>query len=283
MTYTHVDISVLMSVYQADNARHLFSALESVFDQTLRPKEVILVKDGPLGSELEEVIKQWQEKAPQTLKTVELFTNIGLAAALNVGLKHCSCELVSRMDSDDVARCDLLRKQADFMISRPDTDVVGTYIEERCEETRETLGVRKVPLTHEDIVRKARWRCPVNHMTVMFKKKSVLAVNGYPEHLIKLQDYALWAKMILNGCRFANIPEAMVIVRAGEGFINRRRGRVYNTNEFMLFNYMRKIGFLSTFEFIIGLTIRFAVRILPAGICYSIYSRVLRNKPEGGL
>ena len=78
-------------------------SLESIFAQTLLPNEVVLVKDGPLTDELENVLADFLQRY-DTLKIVPLAVNSGLGAALNEGLKHCSYQLVARMDTDDVAK-----------------------------------------------------------------------------------------------------------------------------------------------------------------------------------
>ncbi len=48
--------SVLMSVYKNDDPNFFIEALESVFNQTVSPTEVILVEDGPLTVELKTAI-----------------------------------------------------------------------------------------------------------------------------------------------------------------------------------------------------------------------------------
>ena len=270
------DISVLMSVYSVEKAECLSDALESIFSQTLRPKEVVLVKDGPLGKELDEVIELWKEKEPDTFKIVDLDKNIGLARALNCGLRHCSCELVARMDSDDIAQKDRLQKEVKC-IKDSGVDVVGSYIEERDENMALILGERKVPLEHDDIVCRLRWKNPMNHVTVMFRKSAVIAVGEYPEELKKIQDYGLWAKMISEGYRFKNIDEALVMVRTGENFIDRRGGLAYFKYEFAVLNYIRKLGILGFPSFVLNLMIRFFSRICPKTIRVYIY-RWVRNE-----
>lgn len=50
------------------------------------------------------------------------------------------------------------------------------------------LSVRKVPEQHEDILRFAKGRCPVNHPVVMFRKSAVLKAGGY-KHFPLFEDY----------------------------------------------------------------------------------------------
>ena len=51
--------SVLMSVYHREQPQFLREALDSIFSQTLLPDEVVLVKDGPLTKELDEVVEEF--------------------------------------------------------------------------------------------------------------------------------------------------------------------------------------------------------------------------------
>ena len=95
--------SVLLSVYRKEQPAYLRQSLDSIFTQTLLPDEVVLVKDGPLTDALDEVAEDYCRKYP-VIRVVPLSENQGLGRALNEGLKHCSYDLVTRMDTDDVAK-----------------------------------------------------------------------------------------------------------------------------------------------------------------------------------
>ena len=104
----NTDFSVLMSVYYKERPEQLRESLDSVFSQTLLPTEVVLVEDGPLTPGLYNEIERFKSACPQ-LKVVRLHENGGLGKALNEGLKHCSYDLVARMDSDDICFPDRFR------------------------------------------------------------------------------------------------------------------------------------------------------------------------------
>jgi glycosyltransferase involved in cell wall biosynthesis len=273
-------ISVLMSVCNEEKPEYLSEAIKSVFDQTLMPEELILVKDGPLKLELEEIIKIWEKKENARMKVFSLAKNEGLARALNYGLEQCSCELVARMDSDDVSMKDRFYKQIRHLVAE-ELDVVGSYIEERDETMTKINGIRVVPLKHKDIEKYSKWRSPMNHVTVMFKKSYVISAGGYPPELRKMQDYALWAKLVMGGYRLGNLPESLVIVRAGKDLAGRRGGVSYVKYEFMLFVYLKKIGFLNGFEFLFGFSMRFLMRLLPDGLRSPVYHKFLRTRTGG--
>lgn len=119
--------SVLMSVYHRDNAVYLKEALNSIFDQSILPTEIILVKDGLLSQELNSVIDYFVEKY-SSVKIVELLDNQGLGRALNEGLKYCSCDLIARMDADDISKFKRFEKQIEMFERYPKLDIVGAWL-----------------------------------------------------------------------------------------------------------------------------------------------------------
>jgi glycosyltransferase involved in cell wall biosynthesis len=270
-------ISVLMAVHAGEKPGNLDSALESVFTQTLRPEEVVLVEDGPLGAGLDEVVLKWKGRESGALKVIKTARNAGLARALNTGWKHCSGDLIARMDSDDVSLKGRFARQADFLRKNRDIDAVGGYSDERNGDLTRIIAVRKAPCRHEEIVSLMKHRNPMNHATVMLRKASLESVGGYPEEMIKMQDYALWAKMIMNGARFANIPEVLVIFRAGEGFVERRGGLEYFKYDIAIMRYLRESGFIGFTVFLMNLFVRFFSRISPLWIRSIIYCQIRRR------
>ena len=54
-----IDFSVLMSVYKKENPSYMRDSLNSVFNQTLQPTEVVLVEDGPLTQELYDLVSDF--------------------------------------------------------------------------------------------------------------------------------------------------------------------------------------------------------------------------------
>ena len=185
--------SVLLSLYHKESPLFLRQSLTSIFTQTLLPIEVVLVEDGPLTDELYAVIKEFTSQHPE-LKVISLPTNRGLGKALNEGLKHCSYDLVARMDTDDIAKPDRFEKQLAIFLEHPEIDVVGAWIDEFEGEVSNVLSMRKVPEQHENILRFAKGRCPVNHPVVMFRKSAVLKAGGY-KHFPLFEDYYLWVRM----------------------------------------------------------------------------------------
>lgn len=266
--------SVLLSVYKKEQPAYLQQSLNSLFNQTLLPNEVILVKDGPLTNELEEVIGRYTQMY-LTLKVVSLLENQGLGKALSEGLKHCSYDLVARMDTDDVAKPDRFEKQLAVFHLHPEVDVVGAWIDEFEGSIDNVISVRRLPEKHEEILKFARKRNPLNHPVVMFRKEAVLKVGGY-QHFPLFEDYHLWVRMLLNGACFYNIPESLLYFRFSPDMFKRRGGWKYATDEFKFQRKLLSIKFITYQRFFQNVSVRFVVRIIPNKIRALLYKRGLR-------
>ena len=145
-----LDFSVLLSVYWKENPDWLRLSLKSIWeDQSLKPAEIVLVKDGPLTDRLETVISQFKQSAP--LKIVPLSQNQGLGRALNEGLKFCSFDLVARMDTDDISKPDRFEKQIRFISQHPDISVVGSWVDEFIGNPDHVVSERKLPSTPDEL------------------------------------------------------------------------------------------------------------------------------------
>lgn len=265
--------SVLMSVYYKEKPEFFKMALESIASQTLRADEVVIVKDGQLTPELDGVIDEFSSRLPT--KAVALEKNGGLGNALRIGVEACSYDIIARMDTDDICRPDRFEKQIGFLKEHPEIDVVGSWISEFEGEPENIYARRVLPCEPDAILKFAKTRSPINHMTVVYKKKSVLAAGNYRTDFP--EDYSLWVRMLLNGERFANISENLVNVRAGREMVGRRGGIKYARNEFMLQKEFYNKGFLSFYEFLRNLAIRIPVRLMPCFLRKAVYS-ILRRR-----
>jgi len=268
--------SVLMSIYYKEKPEYFNRAMQSIWDeQTIKPDEIVLVQDGKLTEELYEIIDKWKNKLDNILKVIPLEENLGLGNALNEGIKHCSYELIARMDADDIALPHRFEKQLQ-VFENSEIDVCSSWVGEFDNDEKKILSYRKVPEYHDDIIKFAKKRTPINHPAVMYKKSVVEKVGGYNKNLRWLQDYHLWARMILNGAKFYNIQESLVNMRTGYAQLERRRGLKYAIYEIKVLKELKDMGFLSNLEFMENTIVRFTVRILPKSLLKHIY-KVLRN------
>jgi len=267
--------SVLLSVYRKERPENLYRSLQSVWnEQTLKPAEIVLVKDGPLTPELDRVIVEFQEQAP--LKIVALSENQGLGKALNAGLQACSYDLVARMDSDDICKPERFARQMEFMAEHSDISVCGSWIDEFIDSTDNVVSQRRLPETSDELAVFGRKRNPLNHPTVMFRKSAVESVGGY-EHFPLFEDYWLWVRILTAGYRIHNIPESLLWFRTSTDVYRRRGGWRYAVTELKFQNSLRKLGYISLSDMIANGSTRFAVRILPNSMRKVLYTKIARK------
>lgn len=269
-----ISFSVLLSIYNRESPISLCQSLDSIFVQTVSPNEVVLVEDGPLSSELNDIISEYSAKYP-ILKIIPLPTNQGLGKALNEGLKHCSYDIVARMDTDDIAKPDRFEKQLAIFEKYSDIDVVGAWIDEFEDDISEVKSVRKLPELPNDIRQFAKRRNPINHPVVMFRKSAVLAAGGY-RHFPLFEDYYLWIRMLMNGAKFYNIQESLLYFRFSPEMFKRRGGWKYMINELHFLQMMRQMHFISFSQFMQNLFVRFSIRLIPNSLRAIIYTKLIR-------
>ena len=253
--------SVLMSLYQKEHPEYFREFFNSMINQTVKPDEIVLVEDGPLTEELYQVVAEYQEKYNELFHVVVNKENLGLGLALNKGLMACRNELVARMDTDDIsdlARCEM---QVEYFNKYPETAILGGQIEEFLTDTIESVGRRIVPETDADIKLFMKKRCPFNHMTVMFKKSAVLDAGNYQDWFWN-EDYYLWVRMMMAGCRFANIPDVAVNVRSGADQYARRGGKKYFDSEIGIKKLMLEKGMITRKEYIVNYIQRFIIQLM---------------------
>lgn len=268
--------AVLMSVYKNENPEYFRLAMESVLKQSLPPDEIVLVRDGEVPVELQEVIDEYIRRVP-IIRYCPLTENVGLGNALNEGLLKTTCEFVARMDTDDLCMPDRFEKQIRFLEENPSVDIVGGQIEEFIGEENNLVSKREVPLTDTQIKAYIKKRNPFNHQTVMFRRRAVMDVGNY-EELHFLEDYYLWCRLYTNGCTFANLPDVLVRMRVSEDMYRRRGGFRYFQSFKKLEKYKKKAKMIGFFQYVKALIIRFTITMMPNWLRGWAYKRFARKK-----
>jgi len=269
--------SVLMSLYIKEKPHYLRQSLDSMLMQTVPPDEIVLVKDGQLTWELEQVLDEYKERYPDLFKIVNSETNVGLGMALNIGLQHCSNELVARMDTDDISLPHRCQKQLELFALDETLDIVGTMVDEFCGSPSNVVSSRVVPISHEDIYEFAKRRSAFNHPTVMFKKSKVLECGGYSE-LRRNQDVDLFGRMLYAGCKAANIDEALVLFRVSDD-LSRRRRSWQNTYSYIVTIYRQwRRGYSGISDFLAVFLGQLVMFVAPLSLQRYLYRRFLRRQ-----
>ena len=267
--------SVLISIYSATKASELDKCLKSLIGQKLLPDQVVIVRDGPVHTDVERCIEKHACNLP--FQHLQFSVNRGLGWSLHDGLAVCENEFVARVDSDDLSvpyRFDL---QYNYLKDNSAISVVGGWMTEHYPlGTSSSSVVRKTPTDAQSIFKYARRRNPVNHPTAMFRKSHVLKCGSYQPCLL-FEDYFLWARMLMAGLQIANLPKVLVETQVDLEYFARRGGITYWRHELELLNKLRSIGFLSRIDAGVFIVSRLPMRLSPTTLRKYFYRRLLRK------
>lgn len=271
--------SVLMSLYEKEKPNYLRQSINSMLGQTISPDEIVIVKDGQLTKELEQVLQGYIEEYQELFKIVVSKKNVGLGLALNLGLKECKNELVARMDTDDISLPTRCEQQLNAFERDSQLTIVGTMVDEFRNNPDEIISSRIVPTEHDHIYEFAKRRSPFNHPTVMYKKSKVLECGGYSA-LRRNQDVDLFGRMLFAGFKATNIEESLVLFRSNDDLSKRRRSW-QNTISYIATIYrLWRLGYSGFDDYLtvaLGQTVMF---LCPLRVQNWLYKKFLRKPKE---
>jgi hypothetical protein len=209
-------VSVLLATW--NDLRFLPGAVQSILDQTLADFQFVIVDDGST----DQTVRYLDSLDDPRVRTMRLSSNAGLAAALNAGLEECRGIFIARMDADDIAEPDRLRRQVEFLEDQPEIGVVGCS---RLLIDEDAMPISRAPAMTDDL--SIRWKCllgnPLAHPTVMLRRE-VLDRHAlrYDPTYRSAQDYELWTRL-LPLTRAANLAEPLLRYRIRSSSISRSR------------------------------------------------------------
>ena len=207
-----------MSVYKSEHPSYLERALLSIWDDQVRkPDKIVLLQDGPVGKELEEVLLKWKKKLGDSLLLIVNPINLRLTKSLNIGIKHISTDYIARMDSDDISIPDRFAKQMSFLEKNDFISIVGCNIQEfsdscDCLFPRDTEGAIASIFKANPLVRPA----------VMMRKKIFNDGISHNEAYRTSQDLALWFDVLASGYKNANMDDVLLKFRRNDDVYKRR-------------------------------------------------------------
>jgi len=272
-----MQFSVLISVYRSEEPIILDRALKSIWDdQILKPDQIVLIKDGSLGPNLDKVIEKWATVMGTSLDIICNPVNIGLGNSLRKGVHHCKYDLIARMDDDDISMPNRFFEQIKFLKNNPEVDILGSNVSEFSKDEMIQTSFRKVYTNHETIIKNAKIQCPFNHPSVIFKKKVYLNAAG-PKSLFHMDDWHVWVLMIINGAICANIDKNLLKMRGGIDQMRRRGGWTYLIQEIKLHKEFYDIKFINLIEFLRNAALGIIIRLLPTVFRQIIYKHIIRN------
>jgi glycosyltransferase involved in cell wall biosynthesis len=270
----HEPFTLLLSVWDGDQPDHLLQAFCSAVDeQTLRPAQVVIVRDGPVRGELDACLADLHKTSPVPVTLVPLESNRGLGPALDAGMAASQFDVIARMDADDVAMPHRFEVEIPLIA---EADIVGAGLLEFVDDIENVVGQRVPPTDPEQIQRYARMHDPFNHPTVVYRRQAVQAAGGYGD-LPLMEDYALFARMLQNGARAVNVAEPLVYYRVGATAFKRRGGADLLRSELRLQRAFRRQGFTTPAEYARNVMVRGGYRLIPWWARRAVYKPMVAH------
>ncbi len=199
-------VSVVMPVF--NNSKWLVEAIRSVRTQSLRKLELIIIDDG--STDQTELIIANAVRDDARIRTVRQ-ERLGVAAALNYGIALARSPVIARMDGDDIADSDRLRKQLAFLNAHPRVAAVGSWAHVIDAGGHRTGELR--PQTDASALQSLLPKTnPFVHSSMMLSAAAVRGVGGYRAELEGAEDYDLWLR-ISERAQLANLPEFLLSYR----------------------------------------------------------------------
>ena len=241
------EYSVLMSVYAGERPEFLRQSIESMMSQTYPTNDFVLVCDGELTDELENIVKEYEDEY-ECFHPLRIKKTIGTGQCANAGISACLNEYIVKMDSDDIAlpqRCEISMR---VLAKNPDIDMLGAYIDEFDSESGEYISTKKTPLSNSEIRKYAKRRNPFNNQTLVYKKSIAEKVGGYT-NIKRCEDYEFVVKMLSHGARGRNLDKVLVRYRITANNYKRRKNWA-NTKSFINVRWrIYRMGFSDFIDF----------------------------------
>jgi glycosyltransferase involved in cell wall biosynthesis len=212
-------VSVIMCVYRGDRLDPLRDAVSSVLAQTHADLVLRIYGDGPIAADVRAYLEDLTDTRVR-LRFTEM--NQGLAVGLNRLIDESlreGCEVIARMDADDVCYPQRLEKQLAFLDSHPEVDVIGAGCLEFDEDTGEEF-LKLLPTDDRTLKRGLVKRTPFVHPAVVFRAQVFAGGTRYRSHLS--EDMHLWVDLARYGWTFANLAEPLLRYRVSDSLFRRR-------------------------------------------------------------
>lgn len=272
-----------MPLYFKENPEHLKSSLRSVIEQTVAPREIVLVREYDLPEELQKEVDDFlSANGPVEIRICHNpeLKGRGLGAVLAYGIEQCRFPLIARMDSDDISLPDRFERQLAVFDRFPETAVVSGTIAEFANDPETVTCFRSLPETPDEIVRFARYRSPFNQPAVMFRKQAVISVGNYNNSLKRCEDYDLWFRLLLAGYQGRNVKEPLVLYRSS-GMVQRRADEAHMGAYDALRKRMYAAGFVNFVQCYGSIALHRMLQGMSGGMQQRFYQHFLRVRNGG--
>lgn len=197
-----------MPVFNA--ARFLREAIDSILHQSFHHFEFLIIDDGSTDNSIS-IIESYNDPRIRLYRNEK---NLGITPTLNKGIGLAACELIARMDADDISHPQRLQKQFGYMKRNPDCALLSTWARVISEDKK---LIRLERYRSNFYYYNLTFECWMYHPTIMFRKTAVEAVGLYG--MPYSEDYDLFWK-VSTKFKIGNLAEPLVDYRVSSTSLN---------------------------------------------------------------
>lgn len=198
-------ISIIIPCY--NQAQYLEDAIESAYNQTQAPHEIIVINDGSTDNTREIAERYMFKEFPAMESPVRVITQVnkGLSSARNTGIMNATGDYILMLDADDILEENAIEVLTREII-RSNADVVAPSFQ--CigkSNDKVILGT----FTMEDlkVANRLGYFCAI-------RRQALLECGGYsPRMKWGYEDYHLWFDLFTRGKLLHILPEVLVRYR----------------------------------------------------------------------
>ena len=170
-------MSVLLVFSVSDRPEKLVRCIESICGDLLADDQIMLVVNGGAQKIVLALPEFSRWSSESNFNTVYLNERLAFGDALNIGLERCLHEYILRIDPDDISLPGRIEKQVRSLEKQPNLAVCGGWAGEMYDDSGLISAVRETPLDHDSIVKEARFKNPMLHVSVIMRKSCLEAVG----------------------------------------------------------------------------------------------------------
>lgn len=271
-------VSVILATHEGDNLDQLTEAIDSVIAQSHRPLELLVVCDGPVSADTDQMLSSRSEAHPwMSVRTMK--RRGGPAVARNAVLGVCQGDYVAVLDADDAMTPGRIATQIEYLEGHG-LDIVGSWLQV-VDQSGNEIGIRRFPEDWRAVRHRSAFFCPTANPSTLFRR-SVLPAYRYPEHLSVGEDYRLWVHLMQRGRRIGNVPKPLTKYRTGSSYYQRRTGLAYAVGDRN--TKLLALGLVPWWQrplVVVGAEVTFVVRLLPTR-AFRIAYRAFEGVTRGG-
>jgi glycosyltransferase involved in cell wall biosynthesis len=198
-------ISVVVTYYNRE--QFIDEALQSVFEQTLQPDEILLVNDGS-----DEASRRYLDKYEGRVAIIDLPRNSGLSTARNEGCRRAKGEFIAFLDDDDIWLPEKLAAQRRHFEEHPEVAALQSGVILFFQDGREELAAMDKPSPLELWQALNQFRT-VMPQTLMIRAEVFQALGGFDPAFRCNEEWDFQVRLVSAGYRLDAMRTALVRVR----------------------------------------------------------------------